>query len=103
MGRSQLQGTPWHYEYNKTTGANNSKNCAYNTGDRCACRASLNHNSSCVGKLNCEEFERRGGRVSTVKSKNQKQQNKKAVSNNFSVKSQSRNARKKLKKHYALK
>lgn len=58
MGRSQLQGTPWHYEYNKGTGINNSKNCAYNTGNRCACKISPNHNLQCIGKLNCEEFER---------------------------------------------
>lgn len=103
MGRSQLQGTPWHYEYNKGNGINNSKNCAYNTGEKCACKASLNHNSPCVGKLNCEEFERRSGRVSTIKSKNQKQQNKKIVSNNFSIKPQSKNINKNTKKVLCVK
>lgn len=87
MGRSQLQGTPWHYEYNKGNGTNNSKNCAYNTGTRCACRTSLNHNSSCVGKLNCEEFERGNGRVTTIKKNvSQKQKNGKPVSSNCSNK-----------------
>lgn len=90
MGRSQLQGTPWHYEYNKGSGTINSKNCAYNTGNKCACRASLNHNSPCVGKLNCEEFERGSGRVSTIKSKTRKQQNQKSVSNNHSIKNHSK-------------
>lgn len=98
MGRSQLQGTPWHYEYNKGNGTNNSKNCAYNTGNRCACRASLNHNSSCVGKLNCEEFERRSGRVPTIKTKNRKQQSKKTVSNNQSAKITHKNPYKNAKK-----
>lgn len=98
MGRSQLQGTPWHYEYNKGNGTNNSKNCAYNTGDRCACRASLNHNSSCVGKLNCEEFERRSGRVPTAKNKNQKQQSKKAVPYKHAIKPQLKNLNKNIKK-----
>jgi len=72
MGRSQLQGTPWHYEYNKGNGTNNSKNCAFNTGNRCACKISPNHNSQCVGKLNCEGFERRSGRVPTTKNSKQK-------------------------------
>lgn len=67
MGRSQLQCTPWHYEYNKRNGTNNSKNCAYNTGERCTCRASLNHNFPYIGKLNCEKFERRSGRLPIVK------------------------------------
>lgn len=58
MGRSELQGTPWHYEYTKGKGINNSKNCAFNTGERCACRISPNHNRTCVGKSNCDEFER---------------------------------------------
>lgn len=58
MGRSQLQGTPWHYEYSKGNGINNSKNCAFNTGDHCACKISPNHNRVCVGKSNCDEFER---------------------------------------------
>ena len=98
MGRSQLQGTPWHYEYNKGNGTNNSKNCAYNTGDRCACRASLNHNSSCVGKLNCEEFERRSGRAPTAKTKNPKQQNRKAILNNNSVESKLQSSNKNVKK-----
>lgn len=97
MGRSQLQGTPWHYEYNKGTGANNSKNCAYNTGEKCACRTSLNHNSVCVGKLNCEEFERRSGRALTIKNTNQKQKNKKTISNNLSVKPQTKNINKNTK------
>lgn len=65
MGRSQLQGTPWHYEYNKGTGTNNSKNCAFNTGSRCACKISPNHNLQCVGKMNCGEFER-GCRRSSI-------------------------------------
>lgn len=80
MGRSQLQGTPWHYEYNKSSGANNSKNCAFNTGDRCACKISPNHNSQCIGKSNCEEFERRSGRVPAKKDNTQKHQNQKYTS-----------------------
>ncbi len=72
MGRSQLQGTPWHYEYNKGNGTNNSKNCAFNTGIRCACKISPNHNSQCVGKSNCDEFERGSGRVPVTKNSKQK-------------------------------
>lgn len=79
MGRSQLQGTPWHYEFNKGNGINNSKNCAYNTGNRCACKISPNHNSQCVGKSNCDEFERGNRRVLTTKSNNQKPVSSKAI------------------------
>ncbi len=83
MGRSQLQGTPWHYEYNKGNGINNSKNCAFNTGNRCACRISPNHNSQCVGKLNCEEFERSSGRVPVKKKSSQKYYGQKSKSSSF--------------------
>ena len=72
MGRSQLQGTPWHYEYTKGNGTNNSKNCAFNTGDRCACKISSNHNRTCVGNSNCDEFERSSFRKTT----NNKKENK---------------------------
>ena len=70
MGRSQLQGTPWHYEYTKGNGVNNSKNCAFNTGERCACRISPNHNRTCVGKSNCDEFERSSFRKTNNKTEN---------------------------------
>lgn len=80
MGRSQLQGTPWHYEYNKGNGINNSKNCAFNTGNRCACKISPNHNSQCVGKSNCDEFERGNGRAPIKKNDNQKHYKQKSVS-----------------------
>lgn len=95
MGRSQMQGTPWHYEYNKGNGTNNSKNCAFNTGNRCACKISPNHNSQCVGKLNCDEFERGSRRVSTIKNKTQKQLNQKSVSNNHFIKTHSKISNKK--------
>lgn len=77
MGRSQLQGMPW----------------------QCACRASINHNSPCVGKLDCEEFERRSGRVQTINNKIKKQRNKnKTASSNFptklQIKDQGKNAKK---------
>lgn len=58
MGRAQLQGTPWHYEYAKGKGINNSKNCVFNTGEKCTCKISTHHHYPCVGKLDCEEFER---------------------------------------------
>lgn len=80
MGRSQLQGTPWHYEYNKGSGENNSKNCAFNTGNRCACKISPNYNSPCVGKMNCEEFERGSGRVVAKKENVSKYQSPKSTS-----------------------
>ena len=59
MGRSQLQGTPWHYEYlrNKKP-KRNSINCVYNTGYKCTCAVSRNHNQRCVGEHNCLDFER---------------------------------------------
>ncbi len=88
MGRSQLQGTPWHYEYNKGNGTNNSKNCAFNTGNRCACKISPNHNSQCVGKLNCDEFERGSGRVPNAKNSSQKYYGQKTKPTYF-VKAQS--------------
>lgn len=95
MGRSQLQGTPWHYEFNKGSGVNNSKNCAFNTGNRCACKISPNHNSKCVGKLNCEEFERGNGGVLTVKNKTKKQQ---PMSYNHPMKTQANISNKNKKK-----
>lgn len=57
MGRLQLQGTPWHYEYAKGEGIHNSKKCVFNIG-YCSCKASSNHKCECVGKLECEDFER---------------------------------------------
>jgi len=57
MGRSQLQGTPWHYEYAKGDGTYNSKKCVFNIG-HCSCKASSNHNHECVGKFECEDFEK---------------------------------------------
>lgn len=57
MGREQLQGTPWHYEYAKGKGINNSKNCVFNTGEKCTCKISP-PKYPCVGKLDFEEFER---------------------------------------------
>lgn len=80
MGRSQLQGTPWHYEYNKGSGKNNSKNCAFNTGNRCACKISSNYNSPCVGKMNCEEFKRGSERVPAKKKGTPKHKSQKSTS-----------------------
>lgn len=58
MGRSNLQGTPWHYEYLHGNNKSNSKNCAFNTGSKCICKISINHNNLCVVKQNCDDFER---------------------------------------------
>lgn len=54
---SRMTGTPWHVENAKGNGINNSKNCAFNC-NRCTCKISSNHGNECVGKLECEEFER---------------------------------------------
>lgn len=58
MGRSDLQGTPWHYEYLKNEKEHDSTNCVFNIG-HCSCKASINHSQECVGKLNCDDFERK--------------------------------------------
>lgn len=58
MGRSNLQGSAWHYEYIRGREVKNSKNCVFNTGTRCSCKISPKYNQSCVGKAECEEFER---------------------------------------------
>lgn len=59
MGRSQLQGTPWHYEYlNNKKSKRNSINCIYNTGRKCACTFSNNYGKQCIGEKNCSDFER---------------------------------------------
>lgn len=59
MGRSQMQGTPWHYEYLHTKNKKkNSVNCVYNTGAKCTCSFSKNHNKNCVGENSCDDFER---------------------------------------------
>lgn len=68
MGRSQLQGTPWHYEYVKGDGTYNSKKCVFNIG-HCSCKASPNHKNECVGKLECNEF---GKQMSSIKHKESK-------------------------------
>lgn len=71
MGRSDLQGTPWHYEYLKNNKfKRNSKNCVYNTGERCSCTISVNYRKTCVGEHGCEEFER-----SSYKQPRQQKQN----------------------------
>lgn len=78
MGRSDLQGTPWHYEYlqkPKSKSKRNSKNCIYNTGDHCSCTISTNHRKSCVGECACGEFER----SSFKQSKTKKQQNSNSI------------------------
>ena len=86
MGRSQMQGAPWHYEYlpNKKT-KRNSINCAYNTGIRCSCSLSKHHGKPCVGEHNCSNFERCSfSRPEIYKNRNQNSkpyQNTKAGSN----------------------
>lgn len=59
MGRSQLQGSPWHYEYlqNKKS-KRNSINCVFNNGYKCTCSVSANREKTCVGEHNCDDFER---------------------------------------------
>lgn len=59
MGRSQMKGTPWHYEYlhNKKS-KRNSINCIYNNGYKCICAISRYHGKKCVGEHNCSDFER---------------------------------------------
>ena len=59
MGRSQMQGTPWHYEYlhNKKS-KRNSINCIYNNGYKCIYAISQYHGKQCVGARNCSDFER---------------------------------------------
>lgn len=52
-----MTGTPWHYEYGKSEGKYDSTNCVFNIG-YCSCKASLNHKKECVGKLDCDDFER---------------------------------------------
>ena len=88
MGRSQLQGTPWHYEYAKGEGTYNSKKCVFNIG-YCSYKASTNHKHECVGKIECEDFEKQMGLskyketksvktkpLQNVKSSKQKRKNK---------------------------
>lgn len=58
MGRSDLQGTPWHYEYLKNDDSRyNSKNCVFNSEGGCYCTISVNYFHDCIGKRECEEFE----------------------------------------------
>ena len=59
MGRSMMQGTPWHYEYlHKKKKKRNSINCVFNNGQRCSCKISKNHGKQCVGENYCGDFER---------------------------------------------
>ncbi len=57
MGRSQMQGTPWHYEYGDGKRSNNSKHCVYNVG-YCSNKYSQYHKQECEGKAFCDDFDR---------------------------------------------
>ena len=60
MGRSILQGMPWHYEY-ASGRKSHSKNCAYNTGEHCSCKPCAYYHKACVGRSDCEWFEHASG------------------------------------------
>lgn len=75
MGRSNLQGSAWHYEYLSGRETYNSKNCVFNTGKRCSCKISPNHNLPCVGRTECEEFERSSFRRKTEGKEREKKTN----------------------------
>lgn len=59
MGRSNLQGTPWHYE--SATSKKNSKNCLYHDRKVCKYRPSVHYGNPCVGNSECDDFESRSG------------------------------------------
>ena len=56
MGRSQLQGTPWHYECGNEH--KNKQNCFFNRQGNCSCKISPQFNRECVGSESCDEYER---------------------------------------------
>lgn len=68
MGRSQLQGIPWHEEQIKRTCKNGSKYCIYNR-NICTCTHSKFHHKKCVGKGECDDFESKGGTPKIVETK----------------------------------
>lgn len=71
MGRSQLQGIPWHEEQIKRTCKNGSKYCIYNR-NICICTHSKFHHKKCVGKGECEDFESKGGTPKITKPESKK-------------------------------
>ena len=83
MGRSDLQGTPWHYEYAKSERVCDSTNCVFNIG-YCSCKASVNHKNKCAGKLNCDEFEKQMKSLKHKDIKNIKSQQQSAKQQKFS-------------------
>lgn len=91
MGRSQLQGTPWHEEQMRKTCKEGSKYCIYNNNKFCSCKPCDNFNTYCVGKGNCDWFEPRTGTPKTVPQKTiiikQNPQNSKLPSKNTSTES----------------
>ena len=85
MGRSDLQGTPWHYEYAKSERVYDSTNCVFNIG-YCSCKASVNHKNKCAGKLNCDEFEKQMKSLKHQSAKQQKFSSNKSTKTKKNVK-----------------
>ena len=58
MGRSYMQGTPWHEEINypKKKGETGSTRCASNIGGKCTCSVSPFHKLPCGGSNECKEY-----------------------------------------------
>lgn len=101
MGRSELQGTPWHEEQMRKTCKEGSKYCVYNNNKFCSCKPCSNFNNFCVGKGNCDWFEPKTGTPKTVPQKTiiikQNPQNSKLPNKNISAES------KLVIKHYTSK
>ena len=58
MGRSDLQGEPWHYEY--LPSKKNSYNCIYcdrEYDNRCLFQKSSCYNKECEGKKRCDYYQ----------------------------------------------
>lgn len=68
MGRSKMQGTPWHYEYNYEARITNNKKvtpyeypssykpCYFQCGFMCENHNSQNHKKQCKGFELCRDF-----------------------------------------------
>ena len=62
MGRSSLQGSPWHEEihYSKSKNKNGSTQCASNVKGKCICIIAPFYHQPCGGSIKCKEYSYKG-------------------------------------------
>lgn len=84
MGIKSMQGTPAHLEYIGPHGRKYRTSCIYNQNKVCFCRKAQCYLNKCVGRLNCDKFDDRKGKITQS---NEKIGNRKRENYNSQVKS----------------